>query len=252
MIQAGVVDQRDPDTVAAGLPAYLLLLDGLAQEGDATAAILRAAAELNSAYAGLFADRPGQARRLHDKALDYALRGVCMESQEGCAARGMPFDAFNRWLAGEGRERVDPLFTLGSAWAGWIQAHSDDWNAVAELSRVQAIMERVAALDNGYRDGSAHLYLGVIGALVPPASGGDPQRARAHFEQAVALSDGRNLMAKVRFAKHYARMVFDRGLHDRLLQEVLAADPRQPGLTLANTLAQREARQLLAGGDDYF
>ena len=39
---------------------------------------------------------------------------------------------------------------------------------------------------------------------------------------------------------------------DRLLQEVLAADPRAPGLTLGNTLAQEQARQLLDGADDYF
>jgi hypothetical protein len=41
-------------------------------------------------------------------------------------------------------------------------------------------------------------------------------------------------------------------LHDRLLNEVLAADPVKPGLTMLNTLAQREARELLASGADYF
>jgi hypothetical protein len=53
-------------------------------------------------------------------------------------------------------------------------------------------------------------------------------------------------------AESYARMMFDRELHDRLLEEVLAADPEAPGLTLANVLAQRDARALLASADDYF
>ena len=42
------------------------------------------------------------------------------------------------------------------------------------------------------------------------------------------------------------------GLHDRLLEEVVAADPEEPGLTLSNTLAQDEARVLLADADTYF
>jgi hypothetical protein len=53
-------------------------------------------------------------------------------------------------------------------------------------------------------------------------------------------------------AEFYARLVFDRELHDRLLGEVLAADPKAPGYTLMNTLAQQRANQLLASGKDYF
>jgi hypothetical protein len=59
-------------------------------------------------------------------------------------------------------------------------------------------------------------------------------------------------MTKVMFARSYARSVYDRELHDRLLNEVLAADPRVPGQTLVNVIAQREARVLLASADEYF
>ncbi|MBW1688684.1 MAG: hypothetical protein JRS35_26945, partial [Deltaproteobacteria bacterium] len=48
------------------------------------------------------------------------------------------------------------------------------------------------------------------------------------------------------------RLVFDRPLHDRLLGEVVEADPHARGFTLSNVLAQEEAALLLAGGDDYF
>ncbi|MCB1685382.1 MAG: hypothetical protein KDI31_12875, partial [Pseudomonadales bacterium] len=54
------------------------------------------------------------------------------------------------------------------------------------------------------------------------------------------------------FADQYARLVFDRALHDELLNEVVAADPAGPGLTLINTVAQRRAKQLLDSADDYF
>jgi hypothetical protein len=41
-------------------------------------------------------------------------------------------------------------------------------------------------------------------------------------------------------------------MHDRLLNEVMAADPYQDGFTLSNVLAQEEAAVLLAEADDYF
>jgi hypothetical protein len=59
-------------------------------------------------------------------------------------------------------------------------------------------------------------------------------------------------MAKVEFARHYARLMFDRALHDRLLHEVLATDPEAPGRTLSNVLAQQQAQQLLDSAAEYF
>ena len=44
--------------------------------------------------------------------------------------------------------------------------------------------------------------------------------------------------------------MFNKELHDRLLNEVIAADPNHPGLTLSNTLAQEKARVLL--NEEYF
>jgi hypothetical protein len=47
-------------------------------------------------------------------------------------------------------------------------------------------------------------------------------------------------------------MLYERELHDRLLDEVMAADPNVPGYTLTNVLAQRDAADMLASADDYF
>ena len=58
--------------------------------------------------------------------------------------------------------------------------------------------------------------------------------------------------AKTLMAEYYARLVFDQALHDRLLSEVLAADPAEPGFTLTNVLAQERAKALVDSGKDYF
>lgn len=113
-------------------------------------------------------------------------------------------------------------------------------------------MHRILVLDEAHMQGGGHIYLGALAILLPPALGGNPKAAQKHFQRAIQLSNGRNLMAKVMYARHYARMLFDRPLHDRLLNEVLAADPNHPGHVLVNTMAQQQAKQLLATAEDYF
>ena len=94
----------------------------------------------------------------------------------------------------------------------------------------------------------------VAAVVAAPAEDGDARAlaTREHFERAIEISEGRNLMAKVVYARQYARLMFDRELHDRLLREVVEADPNVEGFVLINHVAQQQARELLDGSDDYF
>lgn len=251
-LSQSIRNQDDPETVRAGAPAYLLLLDGMIQDAPDDPALLMAGSRLYGAYAAVFVEDPERARRLSAKALDYGRRALCERRADICAVEDKPLDTFVSAVDATTADDLPALYTYTTAWAGWIQARSDDWQALADLPKLEALLVRVVTLDEGYDGGQAHIYLGVLATRLPPSLGGKPEEARAHFEQAIALSDGRNLMAKVEYARRYARLVFDRELHDRLLREVLAADPQAPGLTLSNTLAQKQAQELLAGADDYF
>ncbi len=246
-----MLDHDDPDTVREAAPAYLLMSDSLLARDPDNPRLLIAAARLYSAYAGVFVDNPARARRLTGRALDYARHAACLQHPSFCD-RKLSFDRFMAGLARFETADLPVLYTLGTSWAVWIRARSTDWNAIAELPRVTAIMQRILELDETYENGMPHLYLGISYTLLPAALGGKPQLARRHFERVIALSQGRNLAAKVEYARRYARLVFDRVLHDRLLNEVLQADPAAPGMTLSNVLAQRDARALLADADDYF
>jgi len=161
-------------------------------------------------------------------------------------------DTFEARLAELEPDHLATLNTVASVWVGWIQANSDDWNAIAQLSRVQQMIERVVALDPNYEQGTAQLYLGVLHTLLPPLQGGKPELGRSYFEAAIAASEGRNLLAKTYFAKFYARMVFEQELHHQLLTEVIDADFDDPQFNLMNELAKQEARMLLADEADYF
>jgi len=112
-------------------------------------------------------------------------------------------------------------------------------------------MERVVELDETYQDGRAHLYLGGIETLLPKLMGGRPAKGKAHFERAIEIEE-RFLLSKVIYAEQYARLVFDQKLHDRLLEEVLSADPVAGRFTLTNQIARKRATVLLESSKDYF
>lgn len=251
-LTTSLLDQNDPETVAAGAPAYLLLIDSLILDDPDDEGLLRAGSRLYSAYAAVFVSDSERAQRLTARARNYGDRALCEHDDDLCGLATRPFDDYRAQLATLDRGDVPVLFDAASAWAGWIQARSGDWGAVAELPKVRAAMERVVELDGRYQNGAAHLYLGIMSTLLPPALGGKPAEGRAHFERALELSNGQNLRVKVEYARRYARLVYDRALHDRLLNEVLAAPVDAPGQTLGNTLAKREARELLKSADSYF
>lgn len=251
-LTAAVLDQNDPETVRQGAPAYLLLVDGLIAGDPDDPELLIAGAQLYASYTTGFVDDHERAKRLAERARDYGWRALCASDDDTCGVWELPFADFERAVGAVGPKHVPALFAAGAGWATWVQVNRDDWVAVADKARVEAIMKRVAALDEDYREGAAYVFLGVLNSIIPKALGGNPEQGRRDFERAVELSRGRDLTAKVLLASEYARLVFDRELHDRLLEEVLAADPEAPGLTLSNTMAQAQARRLLADADDYF
>lgn len=251
-VSSAILSQNDIATVRDGAPAYLIMLDGFIAGDPDDPDLLLAGARLYGAYASAFVEDRQRRLRLTARSLEYGRRALCAQARPLCEKVDGPFESFAAALSRTRSSDVAALYGFGSAWAGWIEARSEDWGAVAEIPKVEALMERVVALDDSYDRGGAHLYLGVLTNLRPAALGGQPEQGRLHFEQAIEMSDGRNLMAEVLFARYYARNVFDRALHDRLLTEVLEADPEEPGLTLSNTIAQSQARDLLDEGDEYF
>ena len=252
-LSRAMLNQDDPEVVADGAPAYLLMLDALILTYPENERFLLAGAQLYGAYAGVFAQDEAQAQSMADKALEYARRALCEYDNDACDLVDGPADELKRGLTLHyDEDDVDMFYAYGAAWAGWIQANTSDWNAIAQVSKVKNLMEWVESYDEGYDNATVQVYLGVLTTQLPPSVGGKPEIGKAHFEKAIALSDGKHLMAKVLYAKQYARLMFEQELHDELLQQVIDADPYAEGLTLINRLAQRQANRLLAESADYF
>jgi hypothetical protein len=217
-LSASIMDQDDPETAKAALPTFMVTIDSLIRNNPNEPDLLVSGATLNASYGAIFVDDDVRAARLTTRARRYASTAIC--------------------------ESYAPL--------AYLRAHSSDWNSLAELPQIEALFNHYMDISGDEVNGAVYTYMGILLTLRPPALGGEPERAREYFEKAIAITDGRDLSAKVEFARGYARLLYERELHDRLLNEVMAADPAHDGFTLSNVLAKEQAAALLAEADDYF
>ena len=251
-LSSAILNQDDPETVRAGAPSYLLLLDSFLEGNPDDPALLTAAATLYASYGAVFADDERHASRLTTRARNYAAKAMCETYSPACHWPDQNHDDFVVSLSGISNRQADVLYAYGFAMLAYLRAHSSDWNSLAELPRVEALFNHYLAVTGEDANGAVHTYMGILLTLRPPALGGKPEEARAHFEKAIALTNGKDLAAKVEFARGYARVLYDRELHDELLNDVLHSDPYADGFTLGNVMAQDDAAILMAEADDYF
>jgi hypothetical protein len=247
---SGMLNQDDPATVRAAIPAYLVLLDGLIQDDPENPQLLISASQLYGAFAGGLIDDPVRSTKLIAHSKKYARKALCIQQAVICDAEDKNFSEFTAALDNVDNAGLDALYAYATSYANWIRGKRDDWNMLMDLPKVEAMLQKVIDLDPGYAQGRAQLYLAVMRSQLPQALGGKPELGRSHFELALDYSNRKDLMVKVEYARTYARLVFNQELHDRLLGEVISTDPVVKDLTLSNILAQEKAQTLM--NDGYF
>ena len=254
-LSLAILNQDDPELVRAGAPSYLLLLDSFVEGSPDDPDILAAGATLYATYGAVFAEDPGRASRLTSRGRRYALTAMCESYKPACGWPDANYEQFVATLDGIGPKKATYLYTYGFASLAYLRAHSSGgstWDSLAELPQIQALFDHYLDISGDEVNGSVYTYMGILLTLRPPALGGEPERAREFFEKAIAVTDGKDLGAKVEFARGYAKLLYERELHDQLLNEVVAADPYQDGYTLSNVMAQKDAAILLDEADEYF
>jgi len=238
------MQQGDVVIAEQGTPAFLLVLDGLIEHSPESKDILLAGAQAYSAYTAAFvgSKEPERNKRLTAKAKDYALRALSLHSKRFAKVKDAPYPEFVTCLDAFKKKDVPFVFYSATSWAGWIQAHSDSMDAIADLPRV-------------FYYGASHTFMGVLLTVRPPSLGGRPEEAREHFERALELGQGKLLTTQVMYAKNYAKLMYEEELFFDLLNTVLDSPADAvPELTLVNTLAREQARDLIAEAraEEYF
>ncbi len=83
--------------------------------------------------------------------------------------------------------------------------------------------------------------------------GGNPDKAREHFQRCIEISEGKFLLAKVYYAQYYAAPTLNEKLFEETLNEVLDA-PQDvlPDYELLTSLAKKRAQTLLQNKEEFF
>jgi hypothetical protein len=242
----------DVETVRRALPAQIVTLRGLWSSRPGDGELAAQLAQLYLFYASGFVEPedPDYARRLYAEGRDV---GLAVLGRDRGIRRGLAGDPEGLARALEKRGDAELLLWTAACWAGWIGLNLDDPGALADLPTVELLLDRVLQLRPDLFYGMPWLLRGTILGMRPPALGGRPEEAREAFERALEASGGRFLLAKLYFARSYARQVFDRELFERTLREILESpEDLLPEVRLLNVLAKREARRWLERAPEIF
>lgn len=253
----------DPELVGDAIPFALKTMESVLVEQPEHLGLLTALASGFAQYGYAFVEQDAdriadsdidralamrlRARKLYLRAKEYGMRGleVAHPGVRAKLAAGAP-DA----LAELEKDDVPLLYWTAAAWGLAIGAAKDDPAIFADFPRIGPLAKRALELDPDWNRGALHELFITYEASAPE---GSVQKARAHFERAVALSGGLRagpfvtLAEKVSVKEQNAKEF--RLLLDRALAIDLDASPED---RLANVLVKRRAERLKKASADLF
>jgi len=257
MVQSQYVsinEETDPVLAEQAIPSSLKMLEGLLRDDPENETLLENLSEGFCNYAFSFVEDTDldRASNLYLRGRGYAERLLAADGAPEHLAGQNP-EQFKNTLNTLGTDQLPGLYWMGQCWAGWLMLNLDDLQALVDISKVEAILQRALALDESYHYAGPHLLLGAFYGGRSKLLGGNPDKARNHFEKSLELTRNQFLMARVLYAKTYAVQTQDLTLFKKLLGEVMDAPTDiLPEQQLANAVAKQKAQKLLESADDLF
>jgi hypothetical protein len=247
------------------------MLDGLIATSPRNRELLLLGAEMHASFGFAFLEEEDRDYALdaYARAREYGMRaltackpelGRALEEAPASWAQALEADLAD--AASDERVRAS-LFWLGFAWGSTLNLSRSDPRALSDLWRVELALKVVLEADETFHDAGPHLFFALRYASFARAMGGDPERARAHFEAVDRITGGRHLLAKVLRAQYYAPLLQEtkpgatvsailaaqRAAWDEFFPPLVAVLQSKPDLwperNLMNAVARRRARTLL-------
>lgn len=254
MIEGGVEalnQETDLDLAEESIPANLNMLRGMINIDPENAQLHTYAAQ---AYYGLSYgfnedNRPERASAFYLRGMKHGL--TALELNGGKDLKNSPIADFEQQV--NRLNDVAAMFWTASCWAKWIDMHRDNTEAIAQLARATALMQRVIELDDTFYYGGAHMYFGVYYGSRSTILGGNFKKSRQHFDRAREITNSKLLIADLLQAQYLARQQDDQpDFHNRLTAIINAPDDLMPELGLQNQIAKRKAALLLTKESEWF
>jgi hypothetical protein len=177
-------EESDLQLAHEALGSNLKLIEAMIKSDPENEQFLTFAAQGYNAYALAFCedDSVERARVFYLRAKDYGMR-VLMKNKKFNEALDSDITAFREAVKTFGKDDVPAIFWTAFSWGSYVNITRTDVAGLADLSKVQALIEFVAEKDPAFYHGGAYLFLGVIEGTTPRSLGGNPDKAKEYFEK---------------------------------------------------------------------
>lgn len=257
----------DPELVAEAMPFALKLQESLLEKSPKNEKLLIATGKGFVAYAHLFVREPAdrlpkddyqkierlrkRAKRLYLRGVAYLVRGL--EGSYPDFGQALTKGRVEDVLKQTRKKDVAALYWISAGLMGAISADPMDMELTMKREPAIRIMRRALELDEFFSDGAIHeFFISLYGSL-PASMGGSEKKARDHFKRAIEISHGEKANPYVALASTVCVKKQDYEEFKSLLEKALAIDVKRfPENRLANVIAQRKARWLLAHAGEFF
>jgi hypothetical protein len=194
---------------------------------------------------------PLRTKDLYFVARNYGLRALFGIEYKSVIEK--PFPEFESRVKKLGKSDVPALFWATISWLNYIRYNLGDMQSYIDVAKAEAMAIKLLELDETYYFGTPHAIMGCYLASIPEMSGGNPVKAKEHFEKAIAISKGKFLMHQMFYARFYAVRVLDKDLYLKLLTEVKnAPEDILPSHCAVTNMCKMKADKLFKEADKLF
>ena len=258
---------EDPDLVEAAIPFGLKLYEGLLAESPKHTGLLLACASGFTEYSYAFIDLKAEqakeesvdkanalterARKMYMRAHGYAIRGLEVKYPGfGTALDNDAASALKRVKKSD----VPLLYWTAASLGLAISTSKGNPEMIGQLPLVEMIINRVVELDETFENGAVPEFLITLEAARSGVKLEDMEAAmKKHFDRAIEISKGKRAGTYVSYAENADEPAQNAAEFKAMLEKALAIDvDADPNTRLANVIAQRRARWLLAHQSELF
>ncbi len=270
LYEGSIVMEREPDAQLArdALPGSLKTMETLLVSSPENEYLLELLAKGYYSYAFAFLEtdlefasyaggEEAEIKELNRRCVLHYLRardyGFLLLDNEAVRQAALNGDAkkLKEELKNLDEDDVPGLFWVGYGWASAINLSQDDSDMVARLGEVEAIMKRVQELNDDYFDAGVHYFFGVLYSSRPAMFGGDPEKAKKHFDIAMKRYGDSNLMIPFLYGRFWASQTQNKEVFEEMMNRVVSADLNaHPDRRLNNTIARKRAKFWIENMDE--
>ncbi len=195
--------------------------------------------------------------KIFNRCLNYALLTLGKRWQRDLFGDADTVAKLLREQGGAGRRfaMMYAAYALGSM----VNHNTTRMDMLAYIPTVEMIMNHILEIDQKRRPEDLvhaalpYVALGMLHTGRPPAMGGQPDKARGYFEEALKVTGGKFLLARSLMAYRVGLAKGDRKFFHDQLKQVLETNPAVwPEQRLANEIAHRKARRYLKKEKELF